>query len=277
MAELKTKRTGASVAKFLGAITDEQVRQDCLAISALMSDVTGAKPEMWGSSIVGFGTYTLVYADGRELPWPPVAFSPRARYIALYLSCGSEPIDDLLAKLGPHSGGKSCLYIKRLSDVHLPTLKKLVQISVRRLLGGRTGPNARQPKRAAGPARRSGPMAAGRAPTSIDAYLAHVPADMRAALEQLRRDIRRAAPGAEECISYGVPGFRLDGKPLVHFGAAAKHCAFYPGAVVGAFEAELAHYDTSKGTIRFAPDRPLPAKLVRAIVKAQMARRGASR
>jgi uncharacterized protein YdhG (YjbR/CyaY superfamily) len=274
---LKTTRTGASVAKFLGAITDEQVRQDCLAISALMSDVTGAKPEMWGSSIVGFGTRNVVYADGRELPWPQIAFSPRARYIALYLTCEGDLRRDLLVKLGPHSGGKSCLYIKRLSDVHVPTLKTLVQISVRRLQDGRSGPNARQPKRAPGPARRQGRMASGRAPESVDAYLATLPADKRAALETLRQDIRRAAPGAEECISYGVPGYRLDGKLLVHFGAGTKHCAFYPGAVVEAFKADLAHYDTSKGTIRFSSDRPLPAKLVRAIVKAQVTRRAARR
>ena len=108
---------------------------------------------------------------------------------------------------------------------------------------------------------------------TIDEYLAPLPADKRAALQWLRRQIKAAAPAAEECISYGIPAFRLDGKLLVHFGAAAKHCAFYPGAVVEAHGEALKGYDTSKGTIRFQPGSPLPAALVRTLVKAQIARR----
>jgi uncharacterized protein YdhG (YjbR/CyaY superfamily) len=108
---------------------------------------------------------------------------------------------------------------------------------------------------------------------TVDEYLAQLPPDKRAALQWLRRNIKAAAPAAEECISYGIPAFRLDGKLLVHFGAAAKHCAFYPGAVVEAHREALKGYDMSKGTIRFQPDRPLPAALVRTLVKAQIARR----
>jgi len=108
---------------------------------------------------------------------------------------------------------------------------------------------------------------------TIDEYLAPLPPDKRAALQWLRRHIKAAAPGAEECISYGIPAFRLDGKLLVHFAAAAKHCAFYPGAVVEAHREALKGYDTSKGTIRFQPDTPLPAALVRTLVNAQAARR----
>jgi len=110
-------------------------------------------------------------------------------------------------------------------------------------------------------------------PGTIDEYLAAVEEDKRAALEKLRRDIHAAAPRAEECISYRIPAFRLDGKLLVAFGAAARHCACYPGDVVEAFAAELAGYDTSKGTIRFAASEPLPAALVRRLVRAQLARR----
>ena len=120
------------------------------------------------------------------------------------------------------------------------------------------------------------PMSAPKA-TTVDGYLATLPADKRAALQWLRRRIRDAAPGAEECMSYGIPGFRLDGKLLVHFGAAARHCAFYPGAVIESFKDDLAGYDTSKGTIRFQPDKPPPATLIKKLVRAQIARRGASR
>ena len=107
---------------------------------------------------------------------------------------------------------------------------------------------------------------------SIDEYLAPLSKEKRAALEKLRRDIRSAAPGAQECISYNIPAFRLDGRMLVAFGAAAKHCAFYPGShPIEALGDELEGYDTSKGTIRFPVDRPLSATLVRKLVKARIA------
>jgi uncharacterized protein YdhG (YjbR/CyaY superfamily) len=109
--------------------------------------------------------------------------------------------------------------------------------------------------------------------TTIDEYLATVSPDQRAALEKLRKTIRAAAPKAEEGISYGLAAFRLDGRPLVAFGAAAGHCAFYPmsGTIVAAHKEELVGYDTSKGTIRFPADQPLPAALVRKLVKARIA------
>lgn len=103
-------------------------------------------------------------------------------------------------------------------------------------------------------------------PATIDEYLAALPADQRAALQRLRDQIHAAAPGAEECISYGMPAFRKHGV-LVWMGAARRHCAFYPRGLTEAQLAELSAYDTSKGTIRFQPDKPLPDDLVRAIVE----------
>ena len=111
----------------------------------------------------------------------------------------------------------------------------------------------------------------GARPATIDEYLENFSTDTRAALERLRKIIRAAAPGAEECISYQMPAFRFRGRMLVWFGATANHCAFYPGGVVQACKKELEGYDTSKGTIRFQPDDPLPATLVRKLVKARMA------
>jgi uncharacterized protein YdhG (YjbR/CyaY superfamily) len=109
-------------------------------------------------------------------------------------------------------------------------------------------------------------------PKSIDQYLDALSPQMRAALARLRRDIRAAAPGVEECISYQLPALRLDGKVLVWFGAAAKHCSFFPGSTaVERYAKELAKYDTSKGTIRFPAEKPLPATLVRKLVKARIA------
>jgi uncharacterized protein YdhG (YjbR/CyaY superfamily) len=109
-------------------------------------------------------------------------------------------------------------------------------------------------------------------PTTIDEYLARVRPEQRAALEKLRRIIRAAAPKAEECISYQVPAFRLNGV-LVGFGARPKYCAFFPmsGTTVAAFKDELEGFETSKGMIRFQPERPIPATLVRKIVRVRMA------
>jgi uncharacterized protein YdhG (YjbR/CyaY superfamily) len=111
-------------------------------------------------------------------------------------------------------------------------------------------------------------------PKAHDDYLAGLSDDKRRALKKLRKDIRAAAPKAEECMSYGIPGFRLNGKLLVSYGAAAKHCAFYPGSTLQAFKKELKDYDTSgQGTIRFPAGGPLPSALVRKIVKARIAER----
>ncbi len=120
-------------------------------------------------------------------------------------------------------------------------------------------------------------------PKTIDEYLAALSDDKRAALEKLRKTIRAAAPKAEECISYQLAAFRLNGRPLVAFGATANHCAFYSmsSSTVAAHKDELKDYDTSKGTIRFQADKPLPVALVRKLVKARIAenvgRRGKSR
>jgi len=113
-------------------------------------------------------------------------------------------------------------------------------------------------------------------PQDVEEYLAAVPPEMRAALEKLRRTIRAAAPDAEEVISYRIPTFKL-GKGLVAYGAARRHCALYPmsTAVMEAFRDELEPYDTSKGTIRFTPDKPLPAALIKKLVKARIAENAA--
>lgn len=114
------------------------------------------------------------------------------------------------------------------------------------------------------------PKASPKAKT-VDEYLSTLSRDQRMALERLRKIIRAAAPRAEECISYQMPAFRLDGRMLVWFGASAHHCAFYPGGVVQAYARDLEDFPTSKGTIRFQPDRPLPAALVRRLVKDRIA------
>jgi hypothetical protein len=131
MAELKTKPTKASVEKFLNNIDDETRREDCFKVAKMMEEITGEKPKMWGPSIVGFGSYHYKYASGREGDWPITAFSPRKQDLTIYIMPGLAEQKELLQQLGKHRTAKSCLYIKRLSDIHLPTLKKLLRWSVK--------------------------------------------------------------------------------------------------------------------------------------------------
>jgi len=133
--ELKTRPSGASVEAFLQGVGDEGRREDCLALLALMRRVTGAEAEMWGSSIVGFGSYHYRYASGREGDWFLTGFSPRKRDLTLYIMAGFSGYDDLLARLGPHKTGKSCLYVKRLADLDLEVLEELVAASVEHMRG----------------------------------------------------------------------------------------------------------------------------------------------
>jgi hypothetical protein len=130
VAELKTKSNRASVPTFLKSVEDPRARADCAALVTLMQQITKCEPTMWGPSIVGFGSYHYVYESGREGDWFLTGFSPRKQNLTLYIMAGFSGYESLLAQLGPHKTGKSCLYIKRLEDVHLPTLKKMIQQSV---------------------------------------------------------------------------------------------------------------------------------------------------
>lgn len=131
MAEPKTKKTNASVEAFLESVPNEQTRTDCFEIVKMMKQVAKAEPAMWGSSIVGFGEYMLTYANGSQLPWPLIAFSPRKQYITLYIDPDLEGYDNLLKKLGKHSTAKVCLYIKKLADVDRKVLKEIIVESVK--------------------------------------------------------------------------------------------------------------------------------------------------
>ena len=131
MAELKTKQTDRSVAKFLDSIDDEQKRKDCKTVARIMRQVTKAKPKMWGSSMVGFGSYHFKYASGREGDWFQTGFAPRKRDLTLYIMSGFSKHEALMRKLGKHKTGKSCLYVKKLEDVDISVLTDLIQQSVK--------------------------------------------------------------------------------------------------------------------------------------------------
>jgi hypothetical protein len=131
MAEPKTKLSDIPVSDFINAIPDAQIRQDCWTIVEIMQEATQAPPRMWGKAILGFGQYHAVHASGKGNDWMVIGFSPRKQAITLYLMlAGIEPSEEILARLGKYTRGKGCLYIKRLLDVDITTLKELVRASV---------------------------------------------------------------------------------------------------------------------------------------------------
>ncbi len=131
MAELKTKETTESVSAFLNKITDEDRRRDCLAVVDIMRAVTKEEPRMWGPSIVGFGRYHYKYESGREGDWMIVGFSPRKGDLTLYVGGVFDKFPDLMKNLGKYKTGKGCLYIKKVTDVDVKILRKLVTESVK--------------------------------------------------------------------------------------------------------------------------------------------------
>lgn len=133
VAELKTKVTKASVAAYLQSIPGKDRRRDCVTLRKLMEKVTGSKPLMWGSRMVGFGSYHYVYASGREGDWFMVGFSPRKQDLTIYTMCGLEQNKDLLPKLGKFKSSRSCIYIKSLEDIDLGVLEKILKRSVEHL------------------------------------------------------------------------------------------------------------------------------------------------
>ncbi|NLG98135.1 MAG: DUF1801 domain-containing protein [Chloroflexi bacterium] len=130
MAELKTKPTEQDPKEFLMTIADEKKRQDSFKILEFLQQVTGFEPRMWGSSIIGYGSYHYKYADGQEGDWPLTGFSPRKQNLTIYITSGFDQYEELLKRLGKHSTGKSCLYIKKLEDIDLDVLAELVKQSV---------------------------------------------------------------------------------------------------------------------------------------------------
>ncbi len=133
MAEPKTRPTTASVPAFIAKVKDAGMREDCDALVALMSAVTTAPPVLWGTSIVGFGSYPYRYERGRALDWPLTGFAPRSTQLVLYVMPGCDGYDAMMTALGPVKCGVSCIYVKRLADLDQGALKTLLKASVAHL------------------------------------------------------------------------------------------------------------------------------------------------
>lgn len=131
--EAKTKATDASVLKFLKGVSEERMRKDALALIEVMREITKQEPVMWGPSIIGFGRYHYKYESGHEGESCAAGFSPRKAALTLYVMPGFPKYDELMKTLGKYKHGKSCIYVKSLDDLHMPTLKKLIRESYKHI------------------------------------------------------------------------------------------------------------------------------------------------
>ncbi|MFZ0548231.1 MAG: DUF1801 domain-containing protein [Candidatus Promineifilaceae bacterium] len=126
MAELKTKKTQQDVEAFLNSVEHDKRREDSFVVLELMKEATGEEPKMWGTSIVGYGDYHYKYESGRENDWFLVGFSPRKQALTLYIMAGFDNYQGLLENLGKYKKGKGCIYVNKIEDINLDTLRELV-------------------------------------------------------------------------------------------------------------------------------------------------------
>lgn len=280
-AENKTVPTKQSFAAFVKTVPDERRRGDAKRLDAIIREVTGEKPVMWGDAIVGYGKVNQTYATGRVVDWMRVGFAPRKAAISLYLSCELDPLRDLLAKLGSHKASVGCVYIKRLDDVDEKVLRQLIKKAYalaptdtkevwqeRRTTSAKKAAPAKKAPAAKKAAIAKKPASTSAAPADIDAYLATLDPTKRATLQSLRTTIRAVVPDATEVVSYGMPAFKLDGKVVAGFAAFTDHLSYLPfsGSTLGALSGDLAKYTYTKSSLHFPVDKPLPKALVKKLI-----------
>lgn len=242
ISSMKTKPTGIDVESFLKSVSDKR-REEAHALIAMMREISGEKPYMWGPSIIGFGTQHYKYETGREGDVPQLAFSPRKASITVYFE-GFDRYGELLTKLGKHKHSVSCLYINKLADIKLTILREMLEISY--------ALSVKQPTK----------------PTTVDEYIASVPAASRPQFDQLRQLVKNKLPHAEEVLSYGIIGYKVDDKRARVFVSGWKdHVAMYPVPKSNELQAKLAPYIKGKGTLWFNLDKPLPESLIEKVVQ----------
>ncbi len=241
MSENKTKPTTVSVESFLGTLSQQRA-EEARVLLPIMQEISGDEPKMWGPSIIGFGSVHYTYDTGREGDMPRLGFSPRKAQLTIYFE-GFDAYGEQLARLGPHSLGVSCLYIKKLELINLDVLRDMLEQSFRR---------ARD---------------ATHAPTSVDEYIRSLPVASRNQFDELRKVVKGVLPHAEEVLSYGIIGYKIDEKrPRVFISGWRDHVAMYPIPKTTTLKNALKPYVKSKGTLWFALGEPLPRNLIREVV-----------
>lgn len=240
----KTQATDVPVEDSLATIPERRV-PEARELIAMMQDITGFEPHMYGPSIIGFGSQRYRLESGREGDMPRLAFSPRKAQITIYFSEGFDRYGDQLARLGKHKVSVSCLYITKLSDVDLAVLRSMLEDSY----AVNTEPVAK--------------------PTNVAEYVAQVPAAARPLFDELRELVRSVLPDAEEVLSYGIVGYKVDAKRARVFISGWKdHVGVYPVPKDPELAAEMKPYVRGKGSMWFELDQLLPRELVTRIVVA---------
>ncbi len=233
----KTIPTDQSVEDFLSTVSAQRA-QDAREIIKVMHEISGEPAVMWGPSIVGFGSRHYIYDTGREGDMPRLGFSPRKANLTIYFNEGFDDASEELGRLGPHSLGVSCLYVKDLAVVDRSVLRKMLETSYRK--------SAKSP-----------------ALDSVEAYVAQVPMQARVQFDALRQIVRETIPTAHEVVSYAIIGYKVDEKRAKVFVSGWKdHVALYPIPKDAALRSELAQYTKGKGTLWFPLDTPLPRQLI---------------
>lgn len=243
MSENKTKPTAGSVKSFLETVSPAR-QEEAKSLIAIMEKITGLKPVLWGPSIIGFGSQHYKYETGREGDMPCLAFSPRKASLTIYFE-GFDNYGPQLAKLGKHKSSVSCLYITKLADVDLSVLREMLEQSYQRSLK---------------PAKK---------PDGVEEYVSKVPPAARPQFDRLRHIVKSMLPQANEVLSYGIIGYKVDDKRARVFVSGWKdHVAVYPVPADKALQADLKPYIKGKGTLWFELEKPLPEALIKKVVKA---------
>lgn len=243
MSDNKTKPTDVSVESFLASTTETR-RAEAHTLIAMMREIAGEEPRMWGPSIIGFGNRHYAYDTGREGDVPRLAFSPRKASITIYFSEGFDRYGHELTLLGKHKQSMSCLYINKLADIDLGVLRAMLTQSFALVAAPQTKT------------------------TTVDEYLANVPAAARPKFDELRQIVRDTLPSSKEVLSYGIVGYKIDEKRARVFISGWKdHLAIYPIPKDAGLQKQLAPYIKGKGTLWFPLDAPLPTALIIHVVQ----------
>lgn len=244
MSDNKTKPTIVSVDMFLANV-EKGRRKDAQVLIGIMRTISGLEPVMWGPSIIGFGTKHYRYETGREGDIPILGFSPRKAAISIYFAEGFDRYSELLDKLGEYKSSVSCLYVKKLIDIDLSVLQQMLAQSYK--------------LEADLPAK----------PVFVEDYIARMPSAARPHFDELRKIARDVLPVANEVLSYGIIGYKIDEKRArVYISGWKDHVAVYPIPKNPELQTELKTYVRGKGTLWFPLDKPLPKELIQRVILA---------
>lgn len=238
----KTLPTDFHVDDFLSTISEKR-KIEAERLIQLMQSISGQKPSMWGPSIIGFGQKHYKYDTGREGDVPQLGFSPRKKAITIYFSEGFEAYDEDLAKLGKYKNSVSCLYITDLSDINFDVLGSMLKksyLTTDELI---------------------------KKPATVEAYIASIPRATRATFGELRGLVKTQIPQADEVISYGIVGYKIDNKRArVYISGWKDHVAMYPIPHDEVLATKLKPFIKGQGTLWFSIDKPLPVDAIRETV-----------